>query len=97
LFAAPLLFDHTHNPPLIAGLNVYLRAYDSVSVARESLGRYLTFYNTRRPHSSLDGQTPSQAYHIKPQPALSQTQFAIETGQSTPGLRGCHLTPFRKR
>lgn len=41
---------------------VYLRAYDSVSVARESLRRYLTFYNARRPHSSLDGQTPDQAY-----------------------------------
>lgn len=41
---------------------VYLRAYDSVSAARESLGRYLTFYNARRPHSSLDGQTPDQEY-----------------------------------
>ena len=41
---------------------VYLRAYDSVSVARESLRRYLAFYNGRRPHSSLDGQTPDQAY-----------------------------------
>ncbi len=41
---------------------VYLRAYDSVSVARESLRQYLKFYNTRRPHSSLDGQTPDQAY-----------------------------------
>ena len=37
---------------------VYLRAYDSVSAARECLARYLKFYNTRRPHSSLDGQTP---------------------------------------
>ena len=41
---------------------VYLRAYDSVSAARESLRRYLKFYNTRRPHSSLDGRTPDQAY-----------------------------------
>ena len=41
---------------------VYLHAYDSVSVARESLARYLTFYNHRRPHSSLDGQTPDKAY-----------------------------------
>jgi len=41
---------------------VYLRAYDSVSAARESLRRYLTFYNARRPHSSLDGQSPDQAY-----------------------------------
>ncbi len=41
---------------------VYLRAYDSVSEARSSIGRYLDFYNSRRPHSSLDGTTPDQAY-----------------------------------
>ena len=41
---------------------VYLRADDSVSTARESLGRYLAFHNSRRPRSSLDGQTPDQAY-----------------------------------
>ena len=41
---------------------VYLRAYDSVSEARASIGRYLDFYNRRRPHSSLDGATPDQAY-----------------------------------
>ena len=33
---------------------VYLRGYDSVSEARASIGR--------RPHSSLDGATPDQAY-----------------------------------
>ena len=41
---------------------VYLGAYDSVSVARESISSYLSFYNTRRPHSSLDGMTPEQFY-----------------------------------
>lgn len=41
---------------------VYLRAYASVSEARESLRRYLEFYNTRRPHSSLDRVTPDQFY-----------------------------------
>ena len=41
---------------------IFLRAYDSVSDARASIGRYLTFYNGRRPHSSLDRQTPDQAY-----------------------------------
>ena len=41
---------------------VYLRAYDSVSEARESIGRYINFYNSRRPHQSLDGATPNEAY-----------------------------------
>jgi putative transposase len=41
---------------------VYLRAYESVGEARNSIGRYLDFYNRRRPHSSLDGSTPDQAY-----------------------------------
>jgi putative transposase len=41
---------------------VYLRAYDDVSEARSSIGRYLDFYNRRRPHSGLDGATPDQAY-----------------------------------
>jgi putative transposase len=41
---------------------VYLKAYDSVSEARASIGHYLGFYNGRRPHSNLDGTTPDQAY-----------------------------------
>jgi putative transposase len=41
---------------------VYLRAYASVPEARASIRRYLGFYNGRRPHSSLDGKTPDQAY-----------------------------------
>ena len=41
---------------------VYLRAYESVSDVRASIGRYLDFYNGRRPHSSLDGITPDHAY-----------------------------------
>jgi putative transposase len=41
---------------------VYLRAYDTVGEARTSIGRNLDFCNRRRPHSSLDGTTPDQAY-----------------------------------
>lgn len=47
---------------------VCLRAYDSVTAAREALAPYLAFYNTRRPHSSLEGQTPDRAYLIPPRP-----------------------------
>ena len=41
---------------------VYLNAYDSVPQARTSIGRYLDFYNTRRPHSQHGGRTPDQAW-----------------------------------
>ncbi len=41
---------------------VYLKAYDSVAEARASIAKYLAFYNERRPHSSLDGRTPDEAY-----------------------------------
>ena len=42
---------------------VYLHAYESVPEARASIARYLDSYNRRRPHSSLDGMTPDQAYY----------------------------------
>ena len=42
---------------------VYLRAYNNVPEARASLARYIDgFYNATRPHSSLDRQTPNEAY-----------------------------------
>jgi putative transposase len=51
---------------------VYLRAYNNVPEARASLGRYIDgFYNTKRPHSSLEGQTPDEAY-FKSLPAIPQ-------------------------
>jgi putative transposase len=45
---------------------VYLHAYDSVAEARASIGRYLNFYNSRRPHQSLDRRTPDEAYFNLP-------------------------------
>lgn len=42
---------------------VYLKAYETVTEARRSIGSYLNFYNTERPHSSLDGIPPDQFYY----------------------------------
>jgi putative transposase len=43
---------------------VYLHAYDSVSEARQSIMQYMDWYNQSRPHSSLDKQTPDEAYAV---------------------------------
>jgi putative transposase len=50
---------------------VYLRAYDSISEAKASLGRYFNFYNIRRPHQALDGQTPNEIYFNNPQERIA--------------------------
>ena len=51
---------------------VYLKAYDSVSHAKASLGQFITFYNSRRPHQTFAGKTPDMIYFA----SLPQEQFA---------------------
>ena len=41
---------------------VYLHAYSSVSEARTRIATYIEFYNSIRPHSSLNALTPDQVY-----------------------------------
>ncbi len=41
---------------------VYLKAYETVAEARESIGTYFEFYNSERRHQSLNRQTPDQLY-----------------------------------
>ena len=41
---------------------VYLKAYDTVSAAKASLGTFFEYYNRRRPHQSLDDETPDAIY-----------------------------------
>jgi putative transposase len=41
---------------------VYLKAYESVGRTRKSIANYLTWYNQKRPHSSLSDKTPGEAY-----------------------------------
>lgn len=47
---------------------VYLHAYSNVPEARNGIGKYLTFYNSKRPHSSLDRKTPDQVYFNQMKP-----------------------------
>lgn len=41
---------------------VYLHAYGTPEEARDGIGRYLDFYNHKRPHQSLGYQTPDAFY-----------------------------------
>ena len=41
---------------------VYLKAYDSVSAAKADINDYVVWYNSQRPHSSLQRNTPDEAY-----------------------------------
>jgi putative transposase len=41
---------------------VYLKAYDCVTTARQSLEKYLDFYNRVRPHSTHSARTPETVY-----------------------------------
>ena len=43
----------------------YLREYGTPREARSWLSRYLTHYNEKRPHSSLDYRTPAAIYYGK--------------------------------
>jgi putative transposase len=41
---------------------VYLHVYKDMREARQGIGRYLTFYNSERPHQALGYQTPEAFY-----------------------------------
>lgn len=52
---------------------VYLRTYDSVWDARQHISAYLAYYNSERPHSSLEDRTPEEANS----PSLAPAPTAI--------------------
>ena len=41
---------------------VYLHELTDGFIAGQVIGEWIEFYNTERPHSSLDGKTPAEAY-----------------------------------
>ena len=71
---------------------VYLRAYETVGEARSSIGRYLDFYNERRPHSSLDDRTPNQAYFDLP-PLRAALAFIWQAEDRCHGQPSLELRP----
>src|SRR5208282_2562369 len=72
---------------------VYLHAYDSVGVARASLGRYLDFYNRLRPHSSLDRMTPHEAYFHPSSVAVGGVGLKFSAADGRLQLRSGYTLP----
>ena len=42
--------------------NIYLYRYDTLKMLRKGLVKYFRFYNSERPHQSLDGDSPDMVY-----------------------------------
>ena len=60
---------------------VYLKAYESVAEARAGIGAYLRFYNSERPHQTLDYRTPAQVFEEgRNQVHQSEVSLTPETG-----------------
>ena len=56
---------------------IYLHAFETGSEVRQGLKRWIGFYNTKRPHSSLDDKTPDEAYWQKPRPGYAGMALSL--------------------
>ena len=52
---------------------VYLHAFETGSELRAGLSKWIGYYNTRRPHSTLAGRTPDEAYRTRGTQAADRT------------------------
>jgi hypothetical protein len=44
---------------------IYLHELSDGFAAQRVIGQWVTFFNTERPHSALDGRTPAESYSAK--------------------------------
>ena len=63
---------------------VYLKAYQNGTEARNGIGAYLDFYNQERPHQALGYRTPDLAYdEAQPRKCLLNQQMVLLPGIET--------------
>ena len=61
---------------------VYIHAFETGTELRAGLAKWITYYNTERPHSALGGATPDDAYTFtgaQPDPGLTPDQAVVPT------------------
>ena len=74
---------------------VYLHAFDTGSELRAGLGRWISYYNTARPHSAQCGKTPDETYGTARQGIRLAARDRLETTLAKPPNgpdHGVHLT-----
>jgi transposase InsO family protein len=52
------------------------RVFSSLKAAQQALDEWVTYYNTERPHQSLDGATPAERFHRPDTPAGQPVELA---------------------
>jgi putative transposase len=62
---------------------VYLHSYTSPRVARQSLARYLAFYNVERPHQALAYRIPAEVYFSSHNDQGQQIKATLKGGKPT--------------
>jgi hypothetical protein len=62
----------------------YIKAYGSVTEARQGIGGWLGFYNEKRPHQALDYWTPC---------AVHETTACEHVDNASASLRCAHALP----
>jgi putative transposase len=74
---------------------VYLKAYQDAREARLEIGKYIRFYNTRRPHQSLGYKTPAEEYTAKTIDSVNvhmlQSEKHNQRATCLNGIAGSHL------
>ena len=71
---------------------VYLHAWDDLREARSGLAGYMPFYNSERPHSSLDDHPPAVYYFQHPQTKVGRGGEA-RTPAPLPSFQARPTTP----
>ena len=76
---------------------IYLEEISDGFQARRVIKKWITFYNTERPHSALDRQTPDDAYWAGLEQQKAYMLPAMSLKSKNPATSGVRLLPPVRR
>jgi putative transposase len=69
---------------------VFLKAYDAVTEARRSIGKWLEFYNDERPHQALDYRTPREIFEGEACEHVDNASASLRDASALPTCSQAH-------